>query len=80
MGKEHVTLSSVDRALSKKILEQRFGAFERQENALDQVMNSPGMLGRVLSSCQNWQQVHETLEQFDLKLKHRGQGLHQGEL
>ena len=73
-GKEHIALSKIDRNLTKKKLEQRLGTFEREESALDQIQKAPEMLGSVLESCEDWSEVHETLEHFNVKLEYRDQG------
>ena len=73
-GKEHLALSKIDRTLTKTNLEQRFGTFEREESALDQIQKAPEMLGSVLASCADWHEVNETLKHFNVELKHRDQG------
>ena len=69
-----VTASQIYRGLSKKHLEQRLGSFVRPESVLDQLTQAPEMLGSVVQSCENWQDVHQTLQSFQVTLKHRGQG------
>ena len=73
-GKEHIALSKIDRTLTKTKLEQRLGTFEREESALDQIQKAPEMLGSVLAGCENWNEVNETLSNFNVKLEYRDQG------